>query len=232
GAIRQTIHLGGYDPRLRDNIDTLIHLTKYCERQQLTYCVIPNKTSPAPTLTGSTGSAEDSDVVFILNFTTAQRQYLLHSPTTLCLLYTPGNEHFGIGPVEGMACGLPVVACTSGGPTESLVDYASHSLEGNSKRPIRVQGTAWLRDPNPEEWERALEEVLKLSESERQALSDRAKERAKQKFSMEEMCKGFERALVQAIDMGPATEHVISWKATRIFLISFIFALLCSWRLQ
>jgi hypothetical protein len=51
--------------------------------------------------------------IFLLNFTTAQRSYLLLSPRTLGLLYTPQNEHFGIVPIEAMACGLPVLATSA-----------------------------------------------------------------------------------------------------------------------
>lgn len=36
------------------------------------------------------------------------------------LLYTPSNEHFGIVPIEAMYMKKPVVACNSGGPTETV----------------------------------------------------------------------------------------------------------------
>lgn len=36
------------------------------------------------------------------------------------LLYTPSNEHFGIVPIEAMYMGKPVIACNSGGPTETV----------------------------------------------------------------------------------------------------------------
>lgn len=36
------------------------------------------------------------------------------------LLYTPSNEHFGIVPIEAMYMRKPVIACNSGGPTETV----------------------------------------------------------------------------------------------------------------
>lgn len=59
-------------------------------------------------------------VYFLPSFTDKQRSALLAA--CLAVLYTPQNEHFGIVPLEAMAAGRPVVACNSGGPTESVVD--------------------------------------------------------------------------------------------------------------
>lgn len=41
-------------------------------------------------------------------------------------LYTPLKEHFGIGPIEAMACGKPVSVSDSGGPKESVI----HGITG------------------------------------------------------------------------------------------------------
>ncbi|KRZ11798.1 Alpha-1,3/1,6-mannosyltransferase ALG2 [Trichinella zimbabwensis] len=37
------------------------------------------------------------------------------------LVYTPSNEHFGIVPLEAMYCQVPVIACNSGGPMETIL---------------------------------------------------------------------------------------------------------------
>lgn len=59
-------------------------------------------------------------VRLIASFTDAQRSALL--ATACAVVYTPANEHFGIVPLEAMAAGRPVIACNSGGPTESIKD--------------------------------------------------------------------------------------------------------------
>ncbi|CAI5503427.1 unnamed protein product [Closterium sp. Naga37s-1] len=49
------------------------------------------------------------------------------SPSTLSPS-SPQNEHFGIVPLEAMAASKPVLACNSGGPTESILDGATGFL--------------------------------------------------------------------------------------------------------
>ena len=57
-------------------------------------------------------------VTLIRSFTDAERSALLVAAAAV--VYTPANEHFGIVPLEAMAAGRPVLACNSGGPTESV----------------------------------------------------------------------------------------------------------------
>ena len=57
-------------------------------------------------------------LILLKNVTMSERCSLLKN--SVCLLYTPENEHFGIVPVEAMYCQTPVIACNSGGPLESV----------------------------------------------------------------------------------------------------------------
>ncbi|TDL18460.1 glycosyltransferase family 4 protein [Rickenella mellea] len=184
---------GGYDPRVTDNINTLDHLVAICKQHSITYHITsPKKTHSSPTsLPPSTApSPTTATILFLLNFTTSQRSALLTSPHTLALLYTPTNEHFGIGPVEGMVCGLPVLACDSGGPTETVLASP------------REERTGWLVPPSAESWADALEEIVRLPEDERREIARRARIRARERFGMDKMARDLEEVLQDAVGMG------------------------------
>ncbi|KAK7044094.1 Alpha-1,3-mannosyltransferase-like protein [Paramarasmius palmivorus] len=191
GQNMRLVLAGGYDPRLEDNVQTLKHLVDIVSyTHKLSFSVITPSNSSVAAPQPSTASTADADVIFLLNFTTAQRTALLRSPSTLCLLYTPANEHFGIGPVEGMICGVPVLACDSGGPVESLIEFPP------SER------TGWLRSPDPLLWADALHDIVSMSDAERQAVGARGRRRAQEVFGIEAMAASIERELEAAINMG------------------------------
>jgi alpha-1,3/alpha-1,6-mannosyltransferase len=170
---------------------TLTSLIDRAKANSLSYNVITPLSSRTPIPPFNITTNTNPDILFLLNFTTSQRTTLLSSPSTIVLLYTPANEHFGIGPVEGMLCGLPILACDSGGPTESVI---SHPLD---------QHTGWLCPPDPGTWADALVEIVLLKEGERAELRERAMRRARELFGMEVMAKGLESALKEAVGMGP-----------------------------
>lgn len=179
-------YAGGYDPRLQDNIQTLQSLLELSKTLSLGYAVLPSDHSSIQLEVPA-----HPEILFLLNFTTLQRSALLTSPATLALLYTPTNEHFGIGPVEGMVCGLPVLACRSGGPKESILDMSD------------PQGTGWLCEPEVGAWSEAMLAIVKLSRTERGEIAQRAKRRAREKFGMDVMARELEQALVEAASLGP-----------------------------
>lgn len=98
--VRKSFHLiiaGGYDERVPENVEYFCELQQLVDKLQLRSLVTLIK-SP-------------NDQV---------KHLLLHSCSAL--LYTPENEHFGIVPLEAMYMSRPVIACNSGGPTETVID--------------------------------------------------------------------------------------------------------------
>ncbi|OVA15160.1 Glycosyl transferase [Macleaya cordata] len=89
--------VGGFDKRLRENVEYLDELKSLAEREGVS-----------------------NRVNFITSCTTSERNALLSQ--CLCVLYTPKDEHFGIVPLEAMAAQKPVIACNSGGPVETVRD--------------------------------------------------------------------------------------------------------------
>ncbi|KAH7911910.1 glycosyltransferase family 4 protein [Hygrophoropsis aurantiaca] len=203
---------GGYDPRIRDNIATLESLINLANSNNLTYNVITPKTSRVDVSSFMGTTLTKPDIIFLLSFATAQRSALLQASSTIALLYTPTNEHFGIGPVEGMICGLPVLACNSGGPTESVVDQPEQ------------QRTGWSRPPDPVVWGEALGEICALSEGDRKALATRARDRAQSLFAMDSMAKALEKILQEVVAKGPVPRS--SMPLVPVFVLAFIIALL------
>ncbi|KIY48236.1 mannosyltransferase [Fistulina hepatica ATCC 64428] len=217
---------GGYDPRLNDNVSTLTDLVALARKHQLDYEIIWPESSPVsldiptssasspslPSPKSSTHAISDPPLLFLLNFTAAQCTALLRSPHTRALLYTPTNEHFGIVPIEGMYCGLPLLACNSGGPTETIIDMGI----GNS-------GTGWLRPPDADAWAAVLREIVALPSEQRAVLSVRAHARARDVFGMDAMTRQFEAALEEAVGTGPVAS-ADTLKVVLLMLLGFVIA--------
>ncbi|CAF4058096.1 unnamed protein product [Rotaria magnacalcarata] len=95
------IHLyiiGGYDERLRENVEYYQELVELANQLNI----------------------DSSLITFVRSFSDEQKcEYLSKAH---CILYTPRFEHFGIVPLEAMQAGRPVIATSTGGPLETIID--------------------------------------------------------------------------------------------------------------
>ncbi|KAJ3062276.1 Alpha-1,3-mannosyltransferase-like protein [Podochytrium sp. JEL0797] len=148
---------GGYDPRVPENVEHLSELNATATSLGLT--TVTTKTLTSPTITSA-------QVIFLPSFDDEHRTFLLSE--SLCLLYTPTNEHFGIVPVEAMYAGLPVIAANSGGPLESILDGV----------------TGFLRAPEPDAFAEALS-ILVKTPSRKSVIGAAGKQRVEAKFTLE-----------------------------------------------
>ncbi|MCD7460494.1 hypothetical protein HAX54_043642 [Datura stramonium] len=117
---------GGFDNRLRENVEYLEELKKLAEREGVSQWVR-----------------------FITSCSTAERNALLGQ--CLCVLYTPKDEHFGIVPLEAMAAYKPVIACNSGGPVETVKHGVTGFLCDPSPREFASAMSNFIQDPHMSE---------------------------------------------------------------------------------
>jgi len=113
----------------------------------------------------------DVEVLFLLSVPNTLKDLLLRSARLL--VYTPAHEHFGIVPLEAMLAGLPVLACNTGGPTETVVEGA----------------TGWLRPPEDvAAWTEVMDRAVHgLSARELEAMGRAGVERVRARFAEEQM---------------------------------------------
>lgn len=109
-----------------------------------------------------------------------------------------------------MACGVPVLACPSGGPLETVVDpdleEESSSSDSRTVDPDKShpqKRTGWLVEPDPSSWATLLREsIINLSASDRLAIAECARNRVRELFSLEAMTNQLDEALKEVVDMG------------------------------
>ncbi|GAA5905126.1 GDP-Man:Man(1)GlcNAc(2)-PP-dolichol alpha-1,3-mannosyltransferase [Sporobolomyces salmoneus] len=230
---------GGFDPRLADNVLTLGNLQKLAAKLQIsqhTYSPSPITTSSMaasvtprnrPTISDKAPSASDfPQILFLLNMTSDQKSYLLSAESNIALLYTPMYEHFGIVPLEAMASGLPVIATTSGGPTETIVDNGLPAPGEEDDEPSQTKlTTGLLRPAKVDNWARAISSLLSLSPSQRQAIGQAGRERVKTQFSRERLGQSLEKACQDAASVGYPIPYENGFKKMIAF---FLLAWICA----
>ncbi len=117
-------------------------------------------------------------VDFVLNPSEPERLELL--TRCLCLVYTPSGEHFGLGPVEAMAAGRPVLAVAGGGPLETVIDGE----------------TGFLTAATPEAFASALQSLAAAPAR----LGEQAREHARNRFSRSRFAASLEEDLPAMAD--------------------------------
>ncbi len=106
-------------------------------------------------------------------------------------LHTMRDEHFGIGVVEMMAAGTIVIAHNSAGPREDIVV------------PFNGRATGLLAS-TADEYARAIEQVLQMTEQQRRDLQMNARE-SLQQFSDQT----FARKVIEALESLPAFNRAL-----------------------
>ncbi|MBV9291908.1 MAG: glycosyltransferase [Frankiales bacterium] len=132
GAPREDFLLVAGRIMWQKNIELAIDVVRELERRgRPTRLVIAGglDDKSRPYLAQLRARAASLNVEFVLN-PTDERLTHLYS-TCAALVYTPPNEDFGIVPLEAMACGAPVLAVGSGGPTETVANHVSGWLLDN-----------------------------------------------------------------------------------------------------
>ncbi|XP_030407431.1 alpha-1,3/1,6-mannosyltransferase ALG2 [Gopherus evgoodei] len=117
------VHLvlaGGYDERVLENVEHYEELKTIATKLNIS-----------------------KQVTFVRSFSDEQKLSLFNN--SLCVLYTPSNEHFGIVPLEAMYMRCPVIAVNSGGPLESVINNV----------------TGFLCDPLPTQFSEAMEKLVR-----------------------------------------------------------------------
>ncbi|KAI0464128.1 hypothetical protein LJB42_001731 [Komagataella kurtzmanii] len=185
---------GGYDSRVRENVEHLIELEDLARSLGLKVISIRGRLFSYPA----------SDVIFLPSVSSDIKDYLISKAEAL--LYTPGFEHFGIVPLEAMKFGTPVIAVNHGGPTETVVDDA------------QPEPTGYLRSNEVDPWYQACSQVVRLSDEERQKLSANSKKRVETYFSREAMGKAFSDNIDQMLTE-PTSDRFSYEKFIDIFFV-------------
>jgi len=156
-------------------------------------------------------------VLFLLSVPNTLKKMLLDSARLL--VYTPANEHFGIVPLEAMLAGVPVLACNTGGPMETVVEGV----------------TGWLRSPGAIcKWTEIMDTVLNgMSEFELKAMAEAGPRRVKSHFAETQMAERLDLILEEIGDKRCAKTTsflvVALWGLLRVAVFVALGAFAWSW---
>ncbi|WFC97982.1 hypothetical protein MYAM1_000703 [Malassezia yamatoensis] len=202
-TLPRLICAGGYDRRVNDNINTLAALQAQATRLGLPHVTIWCKAPmyEPPTSPPSTGAIHRAAVIFLPSLPGTLLNAVLLNRSIAALLYTPSNEHFGIVPLEAMACGVPVIATNTGGPLETVAD-ANIDDEGI---PQNKEITGFLIPPNAKAWAQACALLLTWEQPILERIAANAKQRVAELFSVRAMGESLDVETTRLKKMGIVT---------------------------
>ena len=123
----------------------------------------------------------DYEVLFAPSIGNDDKTLLLQH--SLCVVYTPEREHFGIVPIEAMAMGTPVIAANSGGPTETVLDGR----------------TGFLVPPTSNAFAERIEHIFAMSSNDYQIMSKAAEDRVRNLFSFSQFARSLNKYCMETI---------------------------------
>lgn len=182
-----TFVTGGYDHRIDENVTYHTELQSLAESLSLTHDTITPDPDASASVTASSINASTASVLFLPSVSNATKASLLRAARLL--VYTPSNEHFGIVPLEAMRARVPVLAASTGGPVETVVDGV----------------TGWLRGPDDEAaWRDVMARVLaELSDDEMRGMGEAGLTRVKETFGRDKMAARLEAVLAETLAVKP-----------------------------
>ncbi|KAL3228922.1 Alpha-1,3/1,6-mannosyltransferase ALG2 [Nakaseomyces bracarensis] len=204
--------VGGYDPRVHENVEYLKELTDISKKLKIEHSVLHysdiSKECDPKVISSTTSQAK---IIFITSISSTLKDFLIQNMELL--LYTPSFEHFGIVPLEAMKYGKPVLATNTGGPLETIESYIPNKNE--------TSATGWLRSPNVDEWAQALLESKDVISKTRVSFDVNGPERVRAIFSRKAMTSQFTKNIILALQHGysPVMSSLL------VFLIAIIYAI-------
>lgn len=125
------------------------------------------------------------------------------------LVYTPSQEHFGIVPLEAMLARTPVLAATTGGPVETVVDNE----------------TGWLRDTaDIPAWTEVMIRALDMPDKKINILGDLGAKRVRDNFSRDAMARNLEDIVSEMRSVPPNRSFLLPL-ALNLFIVAIAFVI-------
>lgn len=177
--IPKLIIAGGFDARVRENVEYLNELEALAKSLDLKSSTIRGKLIISP---------PNTDILFLPSIKSSVKNALIrHSDL---LLYTPSHEHFGIVPVESMLFQTPVLAANNGGPLESVLNYYDDPSTA----------TGFNVSLEEDKWAETMSLVYEKGSSFKQELGSRGFKWVLKQFLRHQMSVDFLENLVEAQD--------------------------------